>query len=163
MGQEWITNLAQDIKQKDHEAAELYGRQQHQEAIVTAEGQAFFTAVLISLEDNLNEVKRQLQGDATASETTFHTINPTEVQLTRSRFPWFDARLTYRNSSIILDYAKGLGVAGDPTIDRQTLHFAFHVAPDDTLSLEEAFGDNPRPFHHPDQLARHITELLFQP
>jgi hypothetical protein len=162
MGKEWIANLAQDVRQKGHEAAENYGRSQHQAEIVTTQGQPFFTAFVISLEADVNEIKSHLQGDVTASDTTFQTISPVEIKLTRSRFPWFDARITHQDPIVVLDYAKGLGVAGDPTLDRKTCHFAFHVADDDTLSLQEAFGDNPRHFHQHEELARHIAELLFQ-
>ena len=147
---------------KRHEAAENYGRSQHQAEIVTAQGRPFFTTFLISLEDDINEIKRQLQGDVTSSDTLFKTITPTEVALTRSRFPWFDARITHQVPIIVLDYAKGLGVAGDPTLDRKSCHFTFHVDDEDRLSLQESFGDNPRRFRQPEDLARHIVELLFQ-
>ena len=162
MSKEWIATLTQDIQQKGHEAAENYGRSQHQAQIATTQGKPFFTALTISLEEDINEIKRQLQGDVTSSDTIFQTINPNEIKLTRSRFPWFDARLTYQDPSIVLDYAKGLGIAGDPTLDRKTRHFAFHVAADDTLSIQESFGENPRQFHQPEDLARHIVELLFK-
>lgn len=161
MSKEWIDRLAQDIRKKNHEAAETFGREQHKQAIVTAKGQPFFTDLVISLEENVNELKRQLQGDVTASETIIQNIHPGELKLTRSRFPWFDARLTHHNGSIVLDYAKGRGVAGDPALDRKTCHFAFHVADDDTFSIQEAFGDAPAHFHQPQDLAKHITEILF--
>jgi hypothetical protein len=163
MGKEWIANLAQDIKQKGHEAAENYGRSQHQAEIVTTQGRPFFTTFLISLEDDINEIKRQLQGDVTSSDILFQTITPTEVTLSRSRFPWFDARITHQDPNIVLDYAKGLGVAGDPTLDRKSCHFTFHVDNEDTLSIQESFGDNPQRFRQPEDLARHVVELLFQP
>jgi hypothetical protein len=162
MGKEWIANLAQDIREKGHEAAENYGRSQHQAEIVTTEGKPFFTAFVIALEDDVNETKRQLQGDVTSSDTLFQTISPTEVKLTRSRFPWFDARITHQDPIIVLDYAKGLSVAGDPALDRKTCHFTFHVADDDTLSIQESFSDNPRQFDRPEELAQHIVELLFK-
>jgi hypothetical protein len=162
MGKEWIANLAEDIKQKGHEAAENYGRSQHQAEIATTHGKPFFTAFVIRLEEDVNEIKRQLQGDVTSADTIFQTVTPTEVKLTRSRFPWFDAHITHQDPNIVLDYAKGLGVAGDPNLDRKTCHFAFHVDDDDTLSVEESFGDNPRRFHQPEELARYIVELLFQ-
>jgi len=163
MGKEWVANLSEDIKQKGHEAAEDYGRSQHQAEIITTQGRPFFTAFVISLEEDINEIKRQLQGDVTASDTIFQTINPTEVKLTRSRFPWFDARITHQDPIIVLDYAKGLGVAGDPGLDRKTCHFAFHVANDDALSIQESFGEKPQQFRQPEELARHIVELLFRP
>jgi hypothetical protein len=174
MSKEWIANLAQDIKQKSHEAAEDYGRDQHKEGIVAAEGKPFFTKFVLCLEEDVNEIKRELQGDVTASETTIsgpalqlpanngQTGERNEVTLTRSRFPWFDARITHHDSDIVLDYAKGLGIAGDPTLDRKSCHFAFHVADDDTLSVQESFGDSPRQFQQPEELAQYITELLFR-
>jgi hypothetical protein len=173
MGKEWIANLAQDIKHKGHEAAEDYGREQHKASIITEQGQPFFTSLALCLEEDVNEIKHQLQGDVTAAETIIsgsalqlpgsgQTGERNEVKLTRSRFPWFDARITHHDSTIVLDYAKGLGVAGDPALDRKTCHFAFHIAADDTLSIQESFGDTPRHFDRPEQLARHITELLFQ-
>jgi hypothetical protein len=161
MNKEWIANLAQDIKEKAHEAAEDYGRSQHQDGVITAQGRPFFTALTLCLEEDVNEIKRQLQGDVTASDTTFKTNGASEIKLTRSRFPWFDADITHRDSIIVLDYAKGLGVAGDSTLDRKSDHFNFHVDPDDTLSIKEAFGDNPKQFREPAELGRHIIQLLF--
>jgi hypothetical protein len=161
MSTEWITNLAEDIRQKGHEAAENYGRSQHQLEIITREGKPFFSVFLIALEEDVKEIKRELQGDVTSSDTHFQKISPTEVKLTRSRFPWFDARITHEDPAILLDYAKGLGVAGDPTLDRKTCLFAFHVADDDTLSIQQAFGEDPKQFRRPAELAQHIIELLF--
>jgi hypothetical protein len=45
---------------------------------------------------------------------------------------------------------------------QKTCRFTFHVADDDTVSLEESFGDTPRQFHHTEELARHMVELLFK-
>jgi hypothetical protein len=174
MSKEWIANLAEDIKQKSHEAAENYGREQHKEGIITKQGASFFTSFVLRLEEDVNEIKRELQGDVTAADTTIsgpalqlpasngQTSERNEVTITRSRFPWFDARITHQDATIVLDYAKGLGVAGDPNLDRRTCHFAFDVADDDTLSIYESFGDTPRQFRQPEQLAQYITELLFQ-
>jgi hypothetical protein len=162
MGNEWVANLAEDIRQKGHEAAENYGRSQHQAEIATTQGRPFFTTFVLRLEEHVSEIKRELQGDVTSSDTIFQTIGHTEVKITRSRFPWFDARIIHQDPIIVLDYAKGLGVAADPALDRKVCHFTFHVADDDTLSVEESFGDNPRQFHQPEELARYVVELLFK-
>ncbi len=161
MGKEWIGNLVQDIREKNHEAAENYGREQHKAGIVTSQGNLFFASLTTCLENDISEIKRQLQGDATASDTTFRTIHLKEVVLTRRRFPWFDANITHQDPVIVLNYAKGLGVAGDPSVDRKISHFTLHVADDDSLSAYEAFGDSPKQFRQPEALARHILQLLF--
>jgi hypothetical protein len=162
MGNEWIADLAEDIRQKGHEAAENFGRSQHQSEIISTQGRTFFAGLVIALEENVNGVKRELQGDVTSSDTLFQNVSPAEVKLTRSRFPWFDTRITHEDPIIVLDYAKGLGVAGDPTLDRKTCHFVFQVAPDDSLSIETSYGEKPTHFHQPKELARHIVELLFK-
>jgi hypothetical protein len=162
MSKEWITDLAQEIQQKGHEPAENYGRSQHQSEIITTKGKPFFVAFVMSLEENVNEIKRQLQGDVTSSDTLFRTVSPAEIKITRGRFPWFDAHILHQDPIIILDYAKNLGVAGDPALDRKVCHFDFRVADDDCLSIQESFGEDPRQFHQPEELARHIIELLFR-
>ncbi len=161
MGKEWIVTLAADIRNKNREAAEGFGKKQHKEAIVAAQGQGFFAAFVSALEDNVNEIRRELQGDVTASETTVQNVSPTEVKLFRSRFPWFDARIVYEDVNILLDYAKGRGVAADRALDRKTCHFAFEVADDDAFVVREGFGDNPAQFSQPQELAQRVTEILF--
>jgi hypothetical protein len=88
-----------------------------------------------------------------------------QVMMSRSRFPWFDAVLKYEQSTIVLDYAQGKGVAVDPKIagktERQVTVYTFAVTPEDVLLVEEGFGEHPKRFAEPEDLARHITEILF--
>jgi hypothetical protein len=167
MAKEWIENLAQDIKQTHHEAATDFGIAQHQAAVVARRGLPFFLAFTSALQQNINELRAQLQGDPASADTIFQTPTPAEIKLTRSGFPWFDATILYRDDTVSLDYAKGLGTAGDHTPNytpgRNTLNFTFQSAPDNTLNLIESFRDSPRQFRQPEDLARYITELLFLP
>lgn len=162
MSKDWIASIAQNIKEKSHAAAEEYGRSQHQAGIVTAEGRPFFAAFATCVEDDINEIRRQLQGDVTASDTTFKANGPSEIKLTRSRFPWFDADITHRDSTVVVDYAKGLGVWGDPALNRRSSNFEFQVDDEDRLFVREAFGDQPKRFREPAELARHVIQLLFE-
>ena len=95
MATEWIEKLAEEIKQKNHEAAAEYGRAQHYAGIVSARGKEFFVALVQCLQENVDALRSQLQGDLTASETRVQTSRADEVKITRSRFPWVDARLTH--------------------------------------------------------------------
>jgi hypothetical protein len=162
MAKEWIETLAQDIKQKNHEAAEDYNREQHKLGIIADKGKPFFDATVACLEDDVLEIRRRLQGDVTSADITLKKINSSEISLTRPRFPWFDARLTHTGAAIVLDYAQGRGVAGVPSLDRRSVHFAYTVAPDDSFSLQQSFSDHPTPFQDPDSLAKEILQLLFQ-
>jgi hypothetical protein len=161
MAEEWIERLAQDIKQKDHEAAEDYGRSQHYAGIISDLGNGFFLALAQCLTDNVEALRRGLQGDVTAAETAIQSVSADEIKITRARFPWVDARVIHNHDTITLDYARGPGVAGDPNIDRTTRTFAFKVAQDDTLYTEEAFSATPQQYKRPEELARRITETLF--
>jgi hypothetical protein len=162
MAKEWIENLATEIKQKNREAAEEFGRSQHQADIIESQGRVFFGDMVRSLEDNFTQIRRQLQGDPTSAEIAVMTTGATQVRLTRSRFPWFDAHITHEDGKITLEYAKDLGVTGDPALaDKKTLVFDFKVSPEDKLWVEDAFGDTPQKYETPDDLARKITEILF--
>jgi hypothetical protein len=161
MAKEWIEQLAQDIKQRNHEAAQDYGRAQHYAGIIATQGKEFFVALVLCLQENVDALRSQLQGDLTSSETRVQTSKADEVKITRSRFPWIDARLIHHDDTITLDYAKSAGLVGDLTLARKTATFAFQVAPDDTLSVQDAFSDPPRSYPKPEDLARTITEILF--
>jgi hypothetical protein len=162
MAEAWIENLAEDIKQRNREAAEQYGRAQHCDGVIADRGKTFFVALVSCLQENVDALRRKLQGDLVSADTNLETIKADEVKITRARFPWVDARLTHREDTILLDYAKGVGTAGDPQIDRKTRAYVFQVAPDDTLFVQDAFDEPPQRYEQPEELARHITEFLFQ-
>jgi hypothetical protein len=163
MSKVWIEELAAEIKGKDREAANAYGREQHRLGVVNARGREFFGRVAQTLEANFSEIKAQLQGDVTSSETSIESNGLDHVTMARSRFPWFDAVLRYEQSTIVLDYAQGKGVAGDPksVAERQVTVFSFAVTGEDRLLVEEGFGEQPKRFAEPEDLARHIMEILF--
>jgi hypothetical protein len=166
MATEWIEKLAEEIKQKNHEAAAEYGRAQHYAGIVSARGKEFFVALVQCLQENVDALRSQLQGDLTASETRVQTSRADEVKITRSRFPWVDARLTHHGETITLEYAKGLGakapvVEGDAKMDRVTRGFAFEVGADEGLFVRDAFAEPGREYKKPEELARRIMEMLF--
>jgi hypothetical protein len=161
MAQEWIENLAQDIKHRNREVAEDYGRQQHYAGILSTQGMEYYVALVECLQENVDALRRQLQGDSTSSDISIQTIKADEVKLTRSHFPWIDARLTHHDDTITLDYAKSPGTAGDPTLDRKTCSFALRVTRGDILSVQDAFAEPPQQYQRPEDLARRITELLF--
>lgn len=166
MGKPWIENLAAEIKSKGRDAAESYGREQHNAGIVAAQGKIFFTSLLQCIEQDISEIRSQLQGSAVSCETSVVKDGPTEVRLIRERFPWFEATLKHDDANIVFDYVRGRGVPGDKKLfastDRQTIHFTFVVDRQDRLSVVPSFEESARSFEQPEMLAKFLLELLFK-
>jgi len=161
MAEEWIDKLAGKIREKNREAAQLYGRDQHYADVISRLGPEFFVRLSAQLEQDVEALRRKLQGDVTSAETTVQTSTVGEVRITRERFPWVDATVTHRDDSILADYAKSAGLAGDPQLDRKSRAYVLRTGGDDRLYAEEAFAERPERFDTPEDLARSIVELLF--
>jgi hypothetical protein len=158
----WIDKLAADIREKNREAAQAYGRNQHFAEVVARLGKEFFVRLITQLEQDVDVLRRKLQGDATSAETTAKSIRAGELRITRERFPWVDATVTHRDDTILVDYAKGAGLAGDPMLDRKSRAFTIRAGGDDRLYAEDAFADSPERFDTPEDLARCIVQFLFE-
>jgi hypothetical protein len=158
---EWIDRLAADIREKNREAAQAYGRHQHFAEVVDRLGPEFFVRFATQLELDVDALRRRLQGDVTSSETVVQPGKAGELRITRERFPWVDAVVTHRADGILVDYAKGAGLAGDPMLDRKSHAFALRADADDQIYAEDAFGEPPDRYRSPEELARCIMELLF--
>lgn len=163
MSETWIAELATAIKEKDKEAAEDYARAEHYAGVAAERGRSFFFAAAQCLQDDVDALRRELQGDVTSAEMSLDRTSANEVRITRARFPWVDARLTHADDVITLDYAKGEGTAGDPQQDRVTRSFAFRVAADEKLRIEEAFAAEAKSYETPEEFARAVIEILFRP
>jgi hypothetical protein len=161
MSDNWIGQLATQIKQTDREAAQDYARAQHYAGVAAERGRGFFIDVVNCLQQDVDALRRELQGDVTSAEMTLERVRPAEVRITRARFPWVDARLTHSDDAITLDYAKGAGTAGDPQQDRVTRSFAFRVGQDEKLRVEEAFAAQPKSCETAEEFARAVMEILF--
>jgi len=165
MSKVWIEELAGEIKQKNREAANAYGRDQHRLGVIDAGSPEFFAALVQALDEDFAEIRAQLQGDVTSAELTFERKTHDVVLMTRSRFPWFNALLHHDGRTIVLEYARGRGVSGDAkvaeTSERLVRVYPFVVEADDSLWVEEGFGDSPRRVNEPGELAKQIVETLF--
>ncbi len=167
MSEEWIAQLAGEIKQKDKEAAEGYARTEHYASVAAERGRDFFFTAVQCLQDDVDALRRALQGDVTSAETALERVKVDEVRITRARFPWVDARLTHKDDAITLDYAKSPGTAGDPAQGRVTRAFQFRVAAqedrDEKVSVEEAFAADAKSYETPEAFAQAVMEILFRP
>ena len=158
---EWIDRLAGEIREKNRDAAQAYGRDQHFAEVVARLGKEFFVRFATALEQDVDALRRRLQGDATSAETVVQPGRAGELRITRERFPWVDATVTHRDDSVLVEYAKGAGVAGDPMLDRKSRAYVLRASADDRVYAEDAFGDRPEKYDSPEELARAVMELLF--
>ena len=65
MLKERIESLAQEVKEKNREAAEKYGRNQHYAKIIATRGKEVCVAHILDLQKNVDVFRRLLQGDPT--------------------------------------------------------------------------------------------------
>jgi len=158
---EWIDRLADGIREKNRDAAQAYGRDQHFAEVVERLGKEFFVRFATELERDVDALRRRLQGDATSAETVVQPGKAGELLVRRERFPWVDAVITHREDSVLVDYAKGVGLPGDPMVDRQSRAFLLRANAEDRVYAEDAFGDRPGRYESPEELARCVMELLF--
>jgi hypothetical protein len=162
MAKEWIENLTAQIKNKHREPAEEFSREQHRADVIGVQGRIFFGDMVRALDDNFTQIKKLLQADPTSADIAMISTGTTQVHLTRSRFPWFDAHLTHDNEDITLEYAKTDAIPVDPAnAEKKTIVFDIHVSDDDKLSFEDASVDPAQMFETPEDLARRVTEILF--
>ncbi|HWB32419.1 MAG TPA: hypothetical protein VG714_04530 [Acidobacteriaceae bacterium] len=162
MSEPWVTALAGDIRQKNHEAAEEYGRAQHYAGIVAERGGEFFLRLTDCLQEGMDALRRELQGDVTAADMMLERVRVDEVRILRARFPWVDARLKHSGDSLMLDYSKGAGTAGDPLQDHVTRSYTLLADEHGWLRAEETFSDSPQSYASPEELARALMEILFR-
>lgn len=161
MAEDWIDKLADDIRERNREAAQLYGRDQHYADVIARRAPEFFVRLSAQLERDVEVLRRKLQGDVTSAETVVQTSTAGQVRIQRERFPWVDATVTLREDSVLVDYAKSAGLAADPQVDRKSRAYALRAAGDDSLYAEEAFAERPERFDSPEALAQSILQLLF--
>jgi hypothetical protein len=160
-GEDWIERLAQDIREKNREAAQAYGRDQHYADVVARAGKEFFVRLATRLEENVEGLRRRLQGDVSASGMAVQPLRAGELRITRERFPWVDATVSHKDDSIIVDYAKTVGLPVDPQLDRKTRAFALRASAGYAVYAEDAFGERPGRYDTPEDVARCVMELLF--
>jgi hypothetical protein len=159
--EDWIEKLATDIREKNREAAQVHGRDEHFAEVVDRLGKEFFVKLASCLEQDIEALRRKLQGDITSAETAVQPLRPGEVRIIRERFPWIDATVCHKDDTVVVDYAKSAGLAGDPHLDRKHRAFVLQSTADDTLYAEDAFAESPQRYDTPQDLARGIMELLF--
>ncbi len=156
MTKEWIQQLADDIKRKDHDAAEKLAREEHRRQTLTLKGEQFYDGLIRAITDDVAELNAALAGDITASPIAVNEVGERTHKVHRARFPMVQAQLRYELERIALNYSR----SGSQSSSRSA-SYDFQVSEADSLSIRKNAGDKPGSFESPEDLARHLVELLF--
>jgi hypothetical protein len=154
MAKEWIQKIADEIKHKEHGPAEQAAKAQRHQHILTTKGKIFFEELIASLREDIDELKAALKGDITDAPTSIQGSMLTNLTITRTQFPQVQANISYAHDRITLGQQLQSG-------QNRAISYSFHVGEGEGISVREMFGENVKHFNHPNELAKHIMELLF--
>jgi len=167
---DWIKHLARRIQEKDSETAKDIKAGERRQHLINEQGPAFYKEMIGALDRDIQSLTANLAGDITSFPTTVQTqgdgdIPNGPVYITRHACPAVSANLSLQipQEQMSLSYLK---VEPGPIAEGQehqylSLIFRFEVGEYDGPYVVLPFGENPKTFQTPDQLARYIMELLF--
>jgi hypothetical protein len=167
---EWIKHLARQIQEKDREAAKDIKAGERRQHIVNEQGPVFYKEMIGALDRDIKSLTEDLAADITSFPTTMQAqgdpgVPNGPVYITRQACPAVSANLSLEISQeqISLSYLK---INPGPIAEGQEhqylpVIFRFEVGEYDGPYVVAPFGENPKTFQTPDQLAKHIMELLF--
>lgn len=156
MPEEWLQKLIDATKQNDQGAAEAFVKSEHIKSVLQASGGEYFERLLAALKKYFTEYDEGLEGDRTASSTTFTLRAQGALKdrytVVRDRFPAISAVLSFNGKQIALDN----------TIAHKEDRFELIVGANDALSAREMYGQNASLYDSPTDLARDMMQKLFK-
>jgi hypothetical protein len=162
MAQDWISALANRIKDANGKAALAEQERSRRSALVQSYGPTFFDAFLTALEEYCRTLVEVLGKDATAGSFALARQGDSAT-LVRPAFPYFEAKISLDLSGEIirLSYVKENPTRGDTPAAEVRQTFRFTDGPVNTLEAESDSTSQRFRFEKPAELAKHITEILF--
>jgi hypothetical protein len=160
MAEEWLRALAQQIKHRDHDAAEQFARQRHVQEIVAEHGPVFWRSFADFLAKYVDEIKADFHEDITLREgpLTFSFTN-NQISIKKAAFPFveFNATPQFQNGGVGITYRVNnpqQTVAGRAAM---SMPCRLEVSQDNKVFLQL----DGQPFQEPGQAAQHIMQKLF--
>lgn len=164
MAHDWIRNLADRIKEVDHDAAKRPISDASKAELMQTAGLAFFNGTAASIERMLVRLRSELRGDITeGSIEVQHRKSDLTLKIHRPAYPFFAASLVFEpeNERIRFTYAKAnpARISEIEAIPSKDNSFLFLLGTHNVLHLVEAYSC--KKFFSPDELAQHVVETLF--
>ena len=161
---EWIKHIADRIKEVDHEAALKLHAEARRKGILGSKGPEFYRKTVEAIQRDLNALEEQLKENSTNFPTAAVLTNQVLASITRQACPFVGAtlQLMMQQEQIVLTGSTGNPAQGIAMRQHsQTLRF--EIGENESVFVAEPFGEKSKKFPHPDELAKHIVELLFNP
>jgi hypothetical protein len=114
------------------------------------------------MQRDLKIMEDDLKDNAASFPTSISMSGPVLSSISRQACPFVGATLQLM---IQQEQMTLTGTTGNPTqgsaARQHSMAFRFEVGENDGVFVVEPFGENSKKFHHPDELAKYIIELLF--
>jgi len=160
MSEAWINQIVEDIKVKDHNAAEQAAKEKHRLAVIAEKGPIFWRSFADFLKKFVEEIRAGLEGDVTQGNINCE-FDPTSgrIQINKSAFPFltFNAAPNYSGQPMIPNYVKVNPQQGGSPHSGQSIPCRFEVVGHDDLILQL----NGSSYAAPDFAAKFLIEKLF--
>lgn len=164
MGHDWIRDLADRIKEIDHDAAKRPISEESKAELVRTKGLVFFSGTVASIERMVVRLRSELRGDITEGSIELEHRKPDlTLKMRRPAYPYFSASLTFEpeNDRIRFTYSKAnpARISEREAIPSKDNSFLFMLGSHNVLHLVEAYSC--KKFFTTDELAQHVVETLF--
>jgi hypothetical protein len=163
MAEEWLKKLAEQIKAKDHEAAEEVARAVHQLEIIEHHGPVFWRSFTGFLKKYVNDMIEDLEADVTLREGKLSCdvdLGNSKIDIRKAAFPYvqFSATPQYNQRIATIVYATVNPMATqNQSIGTTNMPCHFEVTNHDKVFLHL----DGKEFHEPQEAAKHVMEKLF--
>jgi hypothetical protein len=158
MTKDWVQEIANSIKHKEHTAAKDFTKQQQAAEVMTTKGRYFFDTLVTSLVEDIEELNEALKGDVTGSTIVFQNLNQDQVAIRKERFPTVMANIVYSIAKITLT------IQQKPVGSGYSESYCFQAREDDSFcALNQVQTDVPFHNEYKDgfELGKHIMRKLF--
>lgn len=160
MSEPWIEKIIQDIKEKDHKAAEQAMREEHQKRVIAEKAPIFWRDFADFLKKFVNEIHAGLRGDITEGTFSFELDDRNqEIKCEKSAFPFvsFTATPEFGSGKVTMSLTKVNPILSQAGASGSIIPCRFEVQSNDTLVLQL----NGHSYAEPEHAAKFIIEKAF--
>ena len=165
MAEEWLKDLVERIKDKDHAPAEEAAKLAREQQVIQADGPALWRSLADFLGKYVQEMKVDFHDDITIREGSltfgFNASGGGQISVTKAAFPYvqFTAQPNYQQRLASMTYSFRNPVQPpNQAIQNTPIPCRFEVDQRDKVFLQL----DGKPFHEAHEAAKYIIEKIFK-